>query len=33
MGSDREKTLQLSAELLERFGREGVRTVTVDAWG
>jgi peptidoglycan/xylan/chitin deacetylase (PgdA/CDA1 family) len=33
MGSDRAGTLRMSAELLERFGREGVRAVTVDAWG
>ena len=33
MGSDRAGTLQLTAHLLESFGREGVRTVTVDAWG
>jgi peptidoglycan/xylan/chitin deacetylase (PgdA/CDA1 family) len=33
MGSDRAVTLQLSTRLLERLAREGVRTVTVDAWG
>jgi peptidoglycan/xylan/chitin deacetylase (PgdA/CDA1 family) len=33
MGSDRSDTLGVTEQLLERFAREGVRTVTVDAWG
>jgi peptidoglycan/xylan/chitin deacetylase (PgdA/CDA1 family) len=33
MGSDRAVTLQVSEKLLEGFAREGVRAVTVDAWG
>ncbi len=33
MGSDREGTLRLTELLLEGFGRDGVRAVTVDAWG
>jgi peptidoglycan/xylan/chitin deacetylase (PgdA/CDA1 family) len=32
MGSDRTDTLTVTGQLLERFAREGVRTVTVDAW-
>jgi peptidoglycan/xylan/chitin deacetylase (PgdA/CDA1 family) len=32
MGSDREDTLKVTERLLEQFAREGVRTVTVDAW-
>jgi peptidoglycan-N-acetylglucosamine deacetylase len=32
MGSDRADTLSVTAQLLGRFVREGVRTVTVDAW-
>jgi peptidoglycan-N-acetylglucosamine deacetylase len=33
MGSDRTNTLRVTAKLLERFEGEGVRTVTIDAWG
>jgi peptidoglycan/xylan/chitin deacetylase (PgdA/CDA1 family) len=33
MGSERGETLQLTERLLQRFAHEGVRTVTVDAWG
>jgi hypothetical protein len=33
MGSDRGDTLRVTERLLERFAREGVRMVTVDAWG
>jgi len=33
MGADRGDTLQVTATLVERFAREGVRTVGVDAWG
>jgi peptidoglycan/xylan/chitin deacetylase (PgdA/CDA1 family) len=33
MGSDRADTLHVTEQLLERFAREGVHTVTVDAWG
>jgi peptidoglycan/xylan/chitin deacetylase (PgdA/CDA1 family) len=33
MGSNRRDTLTVTAQLLHRFAREGVRTVTVDAWG
>lgn len=32
MGSDRADTLRVTEQLLQRFAREGVRTVTVDAW-
>lgn len=33
MGANRSDTLKATEQLLERFAREGVRTVTVDAWG
>ncbi len=33
IGADRRATVQVTEELLQRFHREGVRTVTVDAWG
>jgi peptidoglycan-N-acetylglucosamine deacetylase len=33
IGADRSATVQATAALLERFAREGTRTVTVDAWG
>ena len=33
IGTDRSATIQATATLLERFAREGTRTVTVDAWG
>lgn len=33
IGTDRSATVQATAELLQRFAREGTRTVTVDAWG
>ena len=33
IGADRRATVQATEELLRRFHREGVRTVTVDAWG
>jgi len=33
IGTDRAATVQATAELLQRFAREGTRTVTVDAWG
>jgi peptidoglycan/xylan/chitin deacetylase (PgdA/CDA1 family) len=33
MGSDRADTLKVTERLLKQFVREGVRTVTVDAWG
>jgi peptidoglycan/xylan/chitin deacetylase (PgdA/CDA1 family) len=33
MGSERGDTLRLTETLLKQFAREGVRTVTVDAWG
>jgi peptidoglycan/xylan/chitin deacetylase (PgdA/CDA1 family) len=33
IGADRIDTLRATAELLNRFAREGRRTVTVDAWG
>ena len=33
MGSDRSDTLAVTAQLLERFARDGTRSVTVDAWG
>jgi peptidoglycan/xylan/chitin deacetylase (PgdA/CDA1 family) len=33
MGSDRADTLKVTERLLEQFAREGVRAVTVDAWG
>ncbi len=32
IGTDRTATIQATAELLQRFAREGTRTVTVDAW-
>jgi peptidoglycan/xylan/chitin deacetylase (PgdA/CDA1 family) len=32
-GADRNETLRLTARLLARFGADGTRTVTVDAWG
>jgi peptidoglycan/xylan/chitin deacetylase (PgdA/CDA1 family) len=32
MGADRRDTLKVTEQLLQRFAREGVRTVTVDAW-
>jgi peptidoglycan/xylan/chitin deacetylase (PgdA/CDA1 family) len=32
MGADRSDTLKVTEQLLQRFAREGVRTVTVDAW-
>jgi prepilin-type processing-associated H-X9-DG protein len=32
IGADRSATVQATAELLQRFTREGIRTVTVDAW-
>jgi peptidoglycan/xylan/chitin deacetylase (PgdA/CDA1 family) len=33
IGANRSATVQATAALLERFAREGTRTVTVDAWG
>ncbi len=33
IGVDRRASVQAAQELLRRFQREGVRTVTVDAWG
>jgi prepilin-type processing-associated H-X9-DG protein len=33
IGTDRTATVHATAELLQRFAREGTRTVTVDAWG
>jgi peptidoglycan-N-acetylglucosamine deacetylase len=33
MGADRSATVKATEILLERFGREGKRVVTVDAWG
>jgi hypothetical protein len=33
IGANRADTVKVTAELLQRFAREGVRTVTVDAWG
>jgi peptidoglycan/xylan/chitin deacetylase (PgdA/CDA1 family) len=33
IGTDRSATVQATAELLQRFAREGARTVTIDAWG
>ena len=33
MGYDRADTIEATGRLLERFTREGSRTVTVDAWG
>jgi peptidoglycan/xylan/chitin deacetylase (PgdA/CDA1 family) len=33
MGSDRTDTLRATETLLTRFAAEGIRTVTVDAWG
>lgn len=33
MGANRSDTLRATEQLLERFAREGVRTITVDAWG
>ncbi|HEY5212771.1 MAG TPA: polysaccharide deacetylase family protein [Acidobacteriaceae bacterium] len=33
IGTNRAATVQATAELLQRFAREGTRTVTVDAWG
>jgi peptidoglycan/xylan/chitin deacetylase (PgdA/CDA1 family) len=32
IGADRYDTLTVTAQLLERFAHEGLRTVTVDAW-
>jgi peptidoglycan/xylan/chitin deacetylase (PgdA/CDA1 family) len=32
MGANRNDTLKATEQLLQRFAREGVRTVTVDAW-
>ena len=33
MGTNRDDTLKATEQLLQCFAREGVRTVTVDAWG
>lgn len=33
IGADRNATVQATAALLQRFARQGIRTVTVDAWG
>jgi peptidoglycan-N-acetylglucosamine deacetylase len=33
IGTNRSATVQATATLLDRFAREGTRTVTVDAWG
>ncbi|MGC9200328.1 MAG: polysaccharide deacetylase family protein, partial [Acidobacteriaceae bacterium] len=33
IGADRRATVQATEELLQRFHRDGLRTVTVDAWG
>jgi peptidoglycan-N-acetylglucosamine deacetylase len=32
MGANRNDTLKVTEQLLERFARDGVRTITVDAW-
>jgi peptidoglycan/xylan/chitin deacetylase (PgdA/CDA1 family) len=32
IGTDRSATIEATATLLDRFAREGIRTVTVDAW-
>jgi peptidoglycan/xylan/chitin deacetylase (PgdA/CDA1 family) len=33
IGANRSATVQVTAALLDRFAREGTRTVTVDTWG
>jgi peptidoglycan/xylan/chitin deacetylase (PgdA/CDA1 family) len=33
MGTDRSKTIEVTAQLLKRFAQDGTSLVTVDAWG